>query len=196
MVRETHKQEDIVNTAPAMTMTSRAALKPTGKDIEGPFYRKNPPEGSVLCGPDEPGEKLTLSGQVLNTSGKPIPGARVELWQADREGNYDIADPKDKDNPAFPYKFRVYQNAGAQGEYGFTSIKPGHYQIGENAWRTGHLHVKVAAPGFQPLTTQLYFAGDEHNDTDGWFSQDRVVTETPQPGGWTAAKFNIVLAKA
>lgn len=176
---------------------NRVKLQPTSKDIEGPFYRKNPPEGDTLCGPNEPGEKLTLSGQVLNTDGAPIKGARVELWQANKDGAYDIADPKDKDNVAdFPYAFRVFQNAGQDGEFNFNTIKPGHYQIGENAWRTGHLHVKVQAPGFQPLTTQLYFAGDDFNDTDGWFDPKRVVSEQVQPNGWTAAKYDIVLAKA
>jgi protocatechuate 3,4-dioxygenase beta subunit len=170
-------------------------LEPTSKDILGPFYRPNPPEGSELCDANEPGEKLTLSGRVLNQQGEPIAGAKVDVWQADREGNYDIADPKDAQNPAFPYAFRRYQNANEQGEFSFSTIKPGHYSIGENQWRTGHIHVKVDAPGYQPLTTQLYFAGDEHNDTDHWFDPKRVVQEHLCDSGWTHATYDIVLPR-
>ena len=174
---------------------TQGTLKPTGKDIEGPFYRPNPPESNLLCDESQPGDKLVLCGQVTDTFGKPIPGARVDLWQADKDGNYDVSDPADDNNPNIPYKFRGWQSADAGGNFEARTIRPGHYQIGENQWRTGHMHVKVSAPGFRPLTTQLYFEHDEHNVTNNWFSPDRVVAETPLPGGWTSARFNLVLPR-
>lgn len=166
---------------------------PTGQDIEGPFYRPNPPEGDVLAGPEVPGERLILTGTVSDTLGTPIPGARVDVWQADRDGNYDVADPKDNDNPEIPYRFRRWQSTGERGDFRFQTIRPGHYQIGENAWRTSHIHVKVSAPGYRPLTTQLYFGNDEFNASNQWFSPDRVVKETSNPDGTREARFGFVL---
>lgn len=170
-------------------------LKPTGKDIEGPFYRPNPPEGNELCPADQPGDKLILSGQVTDTWGRPIQGAKVDVWQADKDGNYDVADPDDNNNPNIPYQFRRWQTVGNDGGFEFKTIRPGHYQIGENRWRTGHIHVKVSAEGYRPLTTQLYFEHDEHNATNSWFSPDRVVQETSLDNGVTGASFNIVLPR-
>jgi catechol 1,2-dioxygenase len=179
----------------ATTPPQAPHLKPTSEDIVGPFYRPNAAEGDALCSDQEPGEKLLLNGKVLDQWGRAIPGAKVDVWQADREGNYDINDPKDALNPKFPYKFRAVQNAGPEGDFAFSTIRPGHYSIGENKWRTGHIHVKVSAEGYKPLTTQLYFEGDEHNDTDGWFDPARVVSEAPLPGGYTSARYDIVLAR-
>ncbi len=168
---------------------------PTGKDIEGPFYRPNPPQGDELCPADQPGERMILSGKVTDTTGSPIQGARVDVWQADKDGQYDVADPDDNNNPNIPYKFRRWQETGNEGEYKFSTIRPGHYQIGENRWRTGHIHVKVSAEGYRPLTTQLYFQDDKYNATNQWFSPERVVKEAIQPDGWISAKFNLVLPK-
>ncbi len=190
-----HFESNVADTSRFKLASRQGPLQPTGKDIEGPFYRPNPPEGSELCPADQPGEKLILSGQVTDTFGNSIEGARVDVWQADKDGNYDVANPDDNNNPDIPYQFRRWQSAGSEGDFSFDTIRPGHYQIGENRWRTGHIHVKVSAEGFRPLTTQLYFEGDSHNVTNGWFSPDRVVKETKLDNGWTSARFNIVLPK-
>lgn len=190
--------------SPVANDPTRAKLAPTGADIEGPFYRPDSPAGDALCDSSEPGDKFVLTGKVLGTDGKPVKGAKVDVWQADRDGHYDIDDPAQALDPAHPYKFRAHQVTGEDGSFKFSTIRPGHYQIGENRWRTGHIHVKVSDQAHQPLTTQLYFETDhmnpgnttspDLNETDSWFDPKRVLDMAPGANQWPTARFDIVLA--
>lgn len=178
-------------------------LEPTSPDIVGPFFRDGSEVSDRLCEASEPGDKLILQGKVLDQSGNPVQGAKVDVWQADRTGAYDISDPADKDNPAFPMKFRAHQVTGPDGDFAFKTIRPGHYQIGENEWRTGHIHVKVNDGQHKDLTTQLYFPEDlmnpdnatsDLNDKDHWFDPKRVVDLVSNGNQWNQANYNIVMA--
>lgn len=164
-----------------------------------PRFRNGPPHSQAT----EPGDKLILQGKILDVQGNPLQGAKVDVWQADRTGAYDIADPADKENPAFPMKFRAHQVTGADGSFEFKTIRPGHYQIGENQWRTGHIHVKVTDGQHKDLTTQLYFPEDlmnpgnatsDLNDSDRWFDPKRVVELVGTNSQYTQANYNIVMA--
>lgn len=121
---------------------------------EGPFYTANPPiiDGSMLAGPDEPGTRLIISGQVRNLDcSEVIPNARIDVWHANDEGAYDNAG----------YNLRGYTLSNSQGFYVFETILPGHYP-NAGSFRPSHIHVKITPPGFDTLTTQLYFEGDEY----------------------------------
>src|SRR5438105_11205663 len=91
-------------------------LRPTPTEIDGPYFRLGAPMRSNLL---EPGDKpeLILSGRVLNTRGKPIPNAVVNIWSSDGVGNYDMVG----------YKYNGYVITDAQGRYEFTTIIPGCY---------------------------------------------------------------------
>ncbi|MEW6284464.1 MAG: hypothetical protein AB1758_37970, partial [Candidatus Eremiobacterota bacterium] len=114
---------------------------------------------------------------------------------ADGKGHYDIDDPKDKDNPEFPYKLRGRMLTDENGYFMYSAVMPGHYEIGGGRWRPGHIHYKLSAEGYQALTTQIYFENDPHNDTDPWFDPKRVMPlQTDFNGKDKIGAFNFVLA--
>lgn len=109
------------------------------------------------------GERIIVTGNVLDDSGRPVPDALVEVWQANSTGRYRHA--KDQHDapldPNFSGLGRVMTNK--QGEYRFTSIRPGAYPWlnHENAWRPPHIHFSVFGSQFiSRLVTQMYFPGD------------------------------------
>jgi len=111
---------------------------PTAEDAEGPFYKPGALERHST------GSGLAISGEVHSYPGcRPIPGARVEWWHADRSGRYVDS-------------LRGMQKTGATGGYAFTTSPPGIYP-----GRPPHIHFKVSAPGHKPLTTQIYLRGGE-----------------------------------
>lgn len=97
---------------------------------------------------------------MLTTACRPVAGAVVELWHADASGAYD--------NDG--YHWRGHQMTDASGRWRFETIVPGLYP-----GRTRHYHVKVAAPGGRPLTTQLYFPGEPENRRDGLFRKGLLL---------------------
>lgn len=111
---------------------------PTRGDIEGPFYTAGAPLTTST------GAGLTVAGRVLGAPDcRPVPGARIEWWQTNRNGRYDDA-------------HRGSQVSDSDGNYRFTTDFPGVYP-----GRPPHIHFKAFAPGYRPLTTQLYLRGGE-----------------------------------
>jgi catechol 1,2-dioxygenase len=146
--------------------------------IEGPYYV---PDSPVLESPatvemreDEEGTPLRFSGRFTDTDGNPIQGAQIEIWHADAAGFYS------QYAPGLPeWLFRAAVKANDDGQFTIHTMRPAPYQIptdgacgqlieaaGWHAWRPAHIHIKVSAPGFQPVTQQLYFPGDPHNADD------------------------------
>lgn len=109
------------------------------------------------------GERMTVSGRVLDEDGRPVAGALVEIWQANAAGRYrhvrdDHPAPLD---PNFTGAGRTITDA--DGRYQFTTIKPGAYpwRNHENAWRPAHIHFSLFGTSFRTrLVTQMYFPGD------------------------------------
>jgi protocatechuate 3,4-dioxygenase beta subunit len=109
------------------------------------------------------GERITVSGRVFDTEGKPLRGTLVEIWQANAAGRYrhrwdQWPAPLD---PNFSGAGRCVTDA--EGRYRFTTIKPGPYPWGNhhNAWRPAHIHFSLMGRAFtQRLVTQMYFPGD------------------------------------
>src|SRR5579871_3253661 len=67
-----------------------AALKPTPSEVLGPFFKKGAPNTSVLRQPGDPGFPLRVAGKVCNTRGDRVEGARIDIWQANHVGRYDV----------------------------------------------------------------------------------------------------------
>lgn len=100
-----------------------------------------------------------LEGSVADPDGKAVAGARVEIWQCDQAGHYHHPGDGGRADPAFQGFGRV--TVGSDGSYRFRTIRPVPY-----AGRTPHIHVKVKLGSRELLTTQLYVAGDPHNERD------------------------------
>ena len=125
---------------------------PTEPNIEGPFYRPHSPVRAELVRPGDVGQRLEIVGQVRDASCRPIPGAIVDIWQADGSGAYD--------NESAEMRLRGHVLTDVDGRYRVLSVVPGRYLNGRR-FRPAHVHYKVGVDGRERLTTQLYFEGDE-----------------------------------
>ena len=151
----------------------------TEATVFGPFFVEGAPvfENGDDISNGAPGEPCLVSGRVLNVAGEPIPGARLDVWQADEEGFYDVQ-YDDLDGS----RGRGRLHADGEGRYRFWSVKPEPYPIpydgpvgdllkaaGRSPMRPAHVHFMVAAPGYETLITHVFADGDEYLDTDAVF---------------------------
>jgi catechol 1,2-dioxygenase len=133
-----------------------------------------PSPADLNTDPRETGDPLNFAGRVYAADGSPADGAVVDVWHADADGRYSNIHP---DVPE--WKFRARVTTDAEGRFSIDTIVPPPYEIpkegptgallraaGWHAFRPAHLHVRVSAPGHEPLTTQLYFEGDPYLDSD------------------------------
>jgi protocatechuate 3,4-dioxygenase beta subunit len=109
------------------------------------------------------GERIIVSGRVLDSDGRPLAGTLVEVWQANAAGRY--VDPADQHpaplDPNFTGAGRCLTDN--EGRYRFVTVKPGAYpwKNHHNAWRPAHIHFSVFGPELgSRLVTQMYFPGD------------------------------------
>jgi protocatechuate 3,4-dioxygenase, beta subunit len=109
------------------------------------------------------GQRIVVSGRVLDDRGRPVPNTIVEVWQANAAGRY-IHKNDQWEAPLDPNFTGVGQVVtDEQGRYRFYTVKPGAYPWGNhyNAWRPQHIHVSLFGAGFASrLVTQMYFPGD------------------------------------
>jgi protocatechuate 3,4-dioxygenase beta subunit len=133
----------------------------TPAQTAGPFYKSGTPERTSLFEPGMAGTRLLLSGYVLNGECQPIPGAWLDFWQADANGQYDNRG----------YGLRGHQYTDAAGRYMLDTVIPAEYP-----GRTAHIHVKVQPPDGAVLTSQLYFPDARRNATDSIFDAALIVT--------------------
>ena len=109
------------------------------------------------------GQRIVVTGRVLDENGRPVPNTVVEIWQANAAGRYihakdDWPAPLD---PNFTGVGRVITDA--EGRYRYVTIRPGAYPWGnhKNAWRPAHIHLSLLGPAFATrLVTQMYFPDD------------------------------------
>lgn len=162
----------------------------TADNIEGPYYKAGAPERTNLVPPGMRGEALTLRGRVLAADCKtPIAGALVDLWQANADGHYDNDGSAGMDAHAFMLRGKV--RTDASGAFTVQTIVPGRYLNGRQ-YRPAHIHVKLAAGGFAPLTTQLYFPGDPYNDVDPFIVRSLIMKVNAAQSG-KVADYDFVL---
>ena len=138
---------------------------PTPAQTEGPFYPVAIPEDSdfdlLRNGALDytRGQRTWLEGTVSDMAGSPVSGAQVEIWQCDDAGHYHHPGDGNRADKAFQGFGRVV--VSRDGRYRFRTIRPVAYGS-----RTPHIHVKVKLGSRELLTTQLYVAGDPHNERD------------------------------
>lgn len=170
------------------------ANAPTPRDVLGPFFKKGAPNSGVLHQPGSPGFPLRVTGKVSNTRGEKVPGARIEIWQADHAGIYDLDG----------FRYRAALVTGETSNYAVETILPGHYDDRP----AQHIHYLISAPGHRTLITQAYFATDpffEGNPDKNYGKRSivksreliRTVTLIEAPGTPRASiSFDICLEKA
>jgi len=153
------------------------------------------------------GERIIVSGRVMDEDGRPLPETLIEIWQANAAGRYvHIVDqhPAPLD-PNFSGAGRAVTDA--DGRYRFTTVKPGAYpwRNHPNAWRPAHIHLSLFGPTFLTrLVTQMYFPGDPLFPFDPIFNaipdekaRARLISafdlETAVPEWALGFRFDIVL---
>ena len=112
----------------------------------------NAPSRVIVAGADEPGERLVVSGRVLD-GGQPVAGVSIFVFQADAEGRYskELTGNEAELDP----RLRGIMRSDASGAYGYETIRPGHYD-----GNAAHVHYLVRAPGYYPLLLDLWFDDD------------------------------------
>jgi len=177
----------------------------TTSQVLGPFYLPDMPflKDGVMARENELGERLRVSGKVLNCRSEPVGGVELDFWQADASGRYSHFD-----GGATPDKnLRGRIASDETGDFFLETVKPAQYTIpdqgptglllremGRHSWRPAHLHVIARHSDYSTLTTQIYFEGDEYLESD---AVRAASTDLAFPliydGDQTILSFNLVL---
>lgn len=162
-------------------VTAQNHRKPQGcteATVFGPFYVDDAPDYALGedVGNGMVGEPCFVSGQVRSITGEAIPGAKLEVWQADSEGFYDVQKTRGH------AEGRGTLHADSAGRFHFKSIVAESYPIphdgpvgrmlevmGRHPWRPAHLHFMVSALGYETLVTHVFREGGEYLDSDAVF---------------------------
>ena len=190
---------------PILRPAFAVAAPATPAQTLGPFYPREFPldrdnDLARVAGQQAKGTIAHVFGTVSDTNGRPVPAARVEIWQVNAFGRYH--DPRDRRDAPLDPGFQGYGEVvtNQAGEYRFRTIKPVPYP-----GRTAHIHFKITAPGGDGgLVTQLYVEGEPGNARDSQLNairdaaarQSLVVPFAPAAAieaNALAARFPIVL---
>lgn len=192
----------------------------TEATVFGPFFVEDAPEipiGGDIAG-DAPGQPCWVEGTVKDTSGNSVPNARIEVWEADDDGFYDVQYTDGR------VSGRAHLFSDENGHFNFWGLTPTPYPIpydgpvgkmldatGRSPMRASHLHFMVTAEKLRTLVTHIFVEGDELLTCDTVFGvKDSLIknfeeqsADTPTPDGrdlggetWSRASFDIVLAPA
>ncbi|AYD65797.1 protocatechuate 3,4-dioxygenase subunit beta [Achromobacter sp. LC458] len=188
------------------------AVPQTLSEITGPafgaaFVKQGDNDLTRIASADAIGERIIVSGRVLDENGRPVPDALIEIWQANAAGRYlHKRDQHDAPlDPNFSGEGRTVTDA--HGRYQFKTIKPGAYPWGNhyNGWRPQHIHFSLFGRAYATrLVTQMYFPGDPLLEFDPIFqcvpdakARARLVAtldwETTVPDYALGYRFDIVL---
>ncbi|MFJ8361106.1 intradiol ring-cleavage dioxygenase [Streptomyces sp. NPDC093984] len=202
------------------TLNGHRAPGATESTVLGPFHMTESPVRQLgddidLVGSGEP---CVVSGRVLSEDGTPLPGAVLDVWQADADGHYDVQQPDLQ--PAG--NGRGLFTADSEGRFWFRTCVPAPYPIptdgpvgallratGRHPYRPAHIHFIATADGHAPVTTHIFVAGSDYLDSDAVFAvkkslvQDFTVTDDPfqarefgVPNPFRQARFDLVLERA
>jgi len=177
----------------------------TEATVFGPFHVEGAPHYEL--GEDVAngaiGEPCEVQGVVRGARGEPVPGAIIEVWQADAHGKYDVQREGLKQHQA-----RGVLEAGPDGGYRFRTILAQAYPIpddgpvgdmlratGRHPWRPAHLHFMIKAPGYETLITHVFRNGDPYLDSDAVFGvrESLVADWVKQPDGGWRVEYDFVL---
>jgi hydroxyquinol 1,2-dioxygenase len=204
-----------------IAINNEAHKNATEATVFGPFFTADAPEipiGGDIAGGAH-GQPCWVEGSVTDTEGNRVPGARIEVWEADEDGLYDVQYPDGR------VAGRAHLYSDEKGNYGFWGLTPTPYPIPHDGpvgkmleatrrspVRASHLHFMVTAPGLRTLVTHIFVTGDPQIEIgDSVFGvKDSLIKDfieqpagTPAPGGrdlggksWARTRFDVVLAPA
>jgi protocatechuate 3,4-dioxygenase beta subunit len=157
--------------------------KPSGASestVLGPFHVPDVPElpmGSNIC-LDGKGDPMLIKGRILDTDGNPIEGTKIDVWQTNDDGFYDVQQKGIQPD----FNLRGVFRTGADGTYTFWAAKPRFYPIpddgpvgkllgslGRHPYRPAHLHYILEADGFDTLVTHIFDPDDKYIRSDAVF---------------------------
>ena len=191
----------------------RAEAVGTETSLLGPFYREGTtelPAGAAITANDN-AKQLVIFGRVVDEASAPVAGAKLEVWQTDPEGAYDLQalDPTVTD-------YRATFRTDEHGQYHFRATYPFGYMIpmdgpvgrmilaqNRHGCRPAHTHFLIGAPGYRELVTAIYYGYDPYIDTDTVFGVSNALIVEPAdnvPGspvpGLPAVRYDFILVKA
>lgn len=202
-----------------IAVNNEAYENATEATVFGPFFVEDAPEipigGDIAGGAS--GQPCWVEGTVTDTAGNPVPGARIEVWEADDDGFYDVQYTDGR------VAGRAHLRSDDHGRYAFWGLTPTPYpiphdgpvgqlleKVGRSPVRAAHLHFMVTAPQLRTLVTHIFVTGDPQLEIgDSVFGvKDSLIKDfveqpagTPGPDGrdlgdqtWARARFDIVLA--
>jgi hydroxyquinol 1,2-dioxygenase len=188
----------------------------TESTVLGPFFVDDAPAvplgGDIARG--APGTPCWVDGTVTDPSGRPLAGARIDVWESDEDGFYDVQYSDGRSAG------RGHLFAGEAGDYRFWCVRPAPYPIpydgpvggllqatGRSPMRPAHLHFMVEAPGHHTVVTHIFPRDTDHLVTDAVFGvRDSLIVDfideldgtapdgREMSGPWSHARFDIVLA--
>lgn len=182
--RDVSKQIAIAAGVSLLGPSIAKALVPTPEQVEGPFHPIEEQADTDLDltliegnSTTAEGEIILVRGQVFDAEGQPLTDALVDVWQANHVGRY--SHPEDPNTAPLDPNFQGWglMTTDSEGRFSIRTIKPGAYPLsflGEEGWRCRHIHFQVSRPGFDKLTTQMYFHGDP------LIEQDLEIAKAPE----------------
>ena len=202
-----------------IAVNNEAIGNATEATVFGPFFVNDAPEipiGGDIAG-GAAGQPCWVEGTVTDTNGNPVPNARIEVWEADDDGFYDVQYTDGR------VAGRAHLFSDQDGNYGFWGLTPTPYPIphdgpvgqmleavGRSPVRASHLHFMVTAPSLRTLVTHIFVEDDPQLAIgDSVFGvKDSLIKRfddqgpyTPTPDGrdlggrpWSRTRFDIVLA--
>ncbi|MGH8000981.1 MAG: dioxygenase, partial [Brasilonema sp.] len=169
---EIHMLLDLLGISELVVLLHNKSSTATESNLEGPVYVLDAPERNMgdRLGIDHDGNTLFLSGHVLDRNNKPIANALLDVWQSNSKGLYDLHDASQAKG-----NFRGRFRTNSDGSYSIETVVPVGYTIpssgpcgevlqllGRHTQRAAHIHFKLSAAGYIPLTTQIHIDGDPH----------------------------------
>ncbi|WP_405865873.1 intradiol ring-cleavage dioxygenase [Streptomyces sp. NBC_01515] len=186
------------------TINGDRAAGSTESTVLGPFHMTESPVRELGANIDlvGGGEPCVVSGRIVSGDGTPLPGAVLDVWQADGDGFYDVQRPDLQP----PGNGRGLFTADAEGRFWFRTCVPSPYPIptdgpvgellkatGRHPYRPAHIHFIVSAEGHTPVTTHIFVAGSDYLDSDAVFAVKQSLVEdfTPTDDPSLAREFGI-----
>ena len=186
------------------TVNNRKFGVATESTVLGPFHVVESPVLELGANIDRVGTGMpcVVTGRVVSTDGSPLPGAKIDVWQANDQGFYDVQQPDVQPRG----NGRGLFTADSEGRFWFRTIVPTYYPIptdgpvgelliatGRHAFRPAHIHFIVTAPGHRDLTTHIFVAGSEYIESDTVFAVKKslVVDFDPGESEDLAKRFNV-----
>ncbi|MFG2378453.1 intradiol ring-cleavage dioxygenase [Streptomyces sp. NPDC048504] len=186
------------------TINGDRAAGSTESTVLGPFHMTESPVRELGANIDlvGGGEPCVVSGRIVSGDGTPLPGALLDVWQADGNGFYDVQQPDVQP----PGNGRGLFTTDAEGRFWFRTCVPSPYPIptdgpvgellkatGRHPYRPAHIHFIASAEGHSPVTTHIFVAGSDYLDSDAVFAVKQSLVEdfTPTDDPSLAREFGI-----